>query len=84
MTDHLAEGNPMATHAEPEIWFLTGSQAMYGEDTLRQVAEQSRQIAAALHDSPQIPARVVWKPVLTTSGDILRVCRDAAAQGPSG
>ncbi|MGC3862950.1 L-arabinose isomerase [Micromonospora chersina] len=74
----------MATHAEPEIWFLTGSQAMYGEDTLRQVAEQSRQIAAALHDSPQIPARVVWKPVLTTSGDILRVCRDAAAQGAVG
>ncbi|WP_433537950.1 L-arabinose isomerase [Micromonospora sp. CA-249363] len=74
----------MAPHPEPEIWFLTGSQGMYGEETLRQVAEQSRQIAAALDDSPQIPARVVWKPVLTNSGEILRVCREAAAQGAIG
>lgn len=74
----------MAPHNAPEIWFLTGSQGMYGEETLRQVAEQSRQIAAALDDSPQIPARVVWKPVLTNSGEILQVCRDAAAQGAIG
>ncbi|MET8231444.1 L-arabinose isomerase [Micromonospora sp. NPDC005298] len=74
----------MAPHTAPEIWFLTGSQGMYGEETLRQVAEQSRQIAAALDDSPQIPARVVWKPVLTNSGEILQVCRDAAAQGAIG
>ncbi|MEU8183230.1 L-arabinose isomerase [Micromonospora sp. NPDC049044] len=74
----------MAPHTEPEIWFLTGSQGMYGEETLRQVAEQSRQIAAALDDSPQIPARVVWKPVLTNSGEILQVCREAAAQGAVG
>lgn len=74
----------MAPHPEPVIWFLTGSQGMYGEETLRQVAEQSRQIAAALDDSPQIPARVVWKPVLTNSGEILQVCRDAAAQGAIG
>ncbi|WP_433553579.1 L-arabinose isomerase [Micromonospora zamorensis] len=74
----------MAPHTEPEIWFLTGSQGMYGEETLRQVAEQSRQIAAALDDSQQIPARVVWKPVLTNSSEILQVCRDAAAQGAIG
>ncbi|MGW4464998.1 L-arabinose isomerase [Micromonospora sp. NPDC004704] len=74
----------MASHTEPEVWFLTGSQGMYGEDTLRQVAEQSRLIAAVLDESPQIPARVVWKPVLTNSGEILRVCRDAAAQGAIG
>ncbi|PZG24256.1 L-arabinose isomerase [Micromonospora craterilacus] len=74
----------MATHSEPQVWFLTGSQAMYGEDTLRQVADQSRQIAALLDDSAHIPARVVWKPVLTTSADILEVCRDAAVQGAVG
>ena len=39
-----------------EIWFLTGSQGLYGEETLRQVAEQSRQIAAALDAAPAIPA----------------------------
>ena len=84
VNDHLAEGNSMATHPEPEVWFLTGSQAMYGEETLRQVADQSRQIAARLDDAPQIPARVVWKPVLTSSADILRVCREAAVQGAIG
>ncbi|MFI1191734.1 L-arabinose isomerase [Micromonospora sp. NPDC020750] len=74
----------MAPHTAPEIWFLTGSQGMYGEETLRQVTEQSRLIAAVLDESPQIPARVVWKPILTNSGEILRVCRDAATQGAIG
>ncbi|MEH1100882.1 L-arabinose isomerase [Micromonospora sp. CPCC 205561] len=74
----------MATHAEPEVWFLTGSQGLYGEDTLRQVADQSRQIAAQLDASPGIPVRVVWKPVLTSSADILTACRDAAVQGAVG
>ncbi|WP_320066049.1 L-arabinose isomerase [Micromonospora sp. RTGN7] len=74
----------MAPRTEPEIWFLTGSQGMYGEETLRQVTEQSRLIAAVLDDSPQIPARVLWKPILTNSGEILQVCRDAATQGAIG
>ncbi|MEU4770834.1 L-arabinose isomerase [Micromonospora sp. NPDC023644] len=74
----------MATHPEPEVWFLTGSQGLYGADTLRQVADQSRQIAAQLDGSPQIPLRVVWKPVLTSGADILEACRDAAAQGAVG
>ena len=33
---------------EYEVWFVTGSQTLYGEETLRQVAEQSRQVAAGL------------------------------------
>ena len=48
-----------------EVWFVTGSQTLYGEETLRQVAEQSQQIAAGLAD---LPVRVVWKPVLTEPG----------------
>jgi L-arabinose isomerase len=52
-----------------EVWFLTGSQAMYGEETLRQVAEQSRRIAQALADAG-LPARVGWKPVLTDADSI--------------
>ncbi|MEV0156356.1 L-arabinose isomerase [Micromonospora sp. NPDC050686] len=74
----------MATHPQPEVWFLTGSQGLYGEDTLRQVADQSRQIAARLDEAPDIPVRVVWKPVLTSSADILAACRDAAGQGVVG
>ncbi|MFF5228951.1 L-arabinose isomerase [Dactylosporangium sp. NPDC000521] len=62
-----------------EVWFLTGSQGLYGPETLDQVAAQSRQIAATLDESPDIAVRVVWKPVLTSAGDILRTCLEANA-----
>jgi L-arabinose isomerase len=62
-----------------EVWFLTGSQSLYGEETLRQVADQSRTIAEALEASTDVPVRVVWKPVVTTSDAIRRVCLDATA-----
>ena len=53
-----------------EIWFLTGSQPLYGEETLRQVAEQSQQVAEQLQASGAVPATIVWKPVLTDSATI--------------
>ncbi|MFW5471984.1 L-arabinose isomerase [Knoellia sp. CPCC 206450] len=56
--------------AQPELWFLTGSQHLYGEDTLRQVAEQSQVIVKELDASGAIPARVVWKPILADSAAI--------------
>jgi len=59
-----------------EIWFATGSQTLYGEETLRQVAEQSQQVAAGL-DS--LPIRVVWKPVLTDSASVRRLALEATA-----
>ncbi|MEV5894146.1 L-arabinose isomerase [Nonomuraea fuscirosea] len=55
------------------IWFLTGSQGLYGEDTLRQVAEQSRRIAE------QLPMPVEWKPVLTDAAAIRRIMLEANA-----
>ena len=55
------------------IWFLTGSQGLYGEDTLSQVAEQSQRIAEAL------PVPVTWKPVLTDAAAIRRVMLEANA-----
>jgi len=48
-----------------EIWFLTGSQHLYGDETLKQVARNSQQIVEALERTGKLPARVVWKPVLT-------------------
>ena len=62
-----------------EIWFLTGSQGLYGEDVLRQVADQSRQVSDALDASADMPARVVAKPVLTDAGAIRAVMLDANA-----
>jgi L-arabinose isomerase len=74
----------MTTDPQREVWFLTGSQGLYGEETLNQVAGQSREIARQLDEAAQIPVRVVWKPVLTSREEILRVCRDAAVQGAVG
>jgi L-arabinose isomerase len=52
---------------------------MYGEQTLRQVAEQSQWIAQAIEASGQVPAQVIWKPVLTGPDTIRRACLDATA-----
>ncbi|WP_433463191.1 L-arabinose isomerase [Spirillospora sp. CA-128828] len=60
-----------------EIWFLTGSQGLYGEDTLQQVAEQSQAIAARLGEA--LPVALKWKPVLTDAAAIRRMCVDAGA-----
>ncbi|MCU1418319.1 MAG: L-arabinose isomerase [Schumannella sp.] len=62
-----------------EVWFLTGSQGLYGEETLRQVASQSQAVATALGAASDIPVTVVWKPVLTGSDAIRRAVLDANA-----
>ncbi|KJY30657.1 L-arabinose isomerase [Streptomyces sp. NRRL S-495] len=62
-----------------QVWFLTGSQGLYGEDTLRQVAEQSRRIAETLDRDCAVPVEIVWKPVLTDASAIRRICLDANA-----
>ena len=58
------------------VWFVTGSQGLYGEETLRQVAEQSQQVAAGLDG---LPVSVEWKPVLTDADSIRRLALDANA-----
>jgi L-arabinose isomerase len=62
-----------------EVWFLTGSQGLYGPETLEQVADQSREIQRALDASDLIGAEVVWKPVLTDSAAIRAVMLEANA-----
>ena len=60
-----------------EVWFLTGSQDLYGPETLQQVAEQSQAIATALGASSDVPVTVVWKPVLKDSDSIRRLALEA-------
>lgn len=62
-----------------EIWFVTGSQSLYGPKTLEQVDAHSQTIAHALDQAPQIPVRVVAKPVLTTPESIYHLCQEANA-----
>ncbi|WEK17660.1 MAG: L-arabinose isomerase [Candidatus Pedobacter colombiensis] len=60
-----------------EAWFITGSQHLYGEETLRQVAEHSLQIAKGLNEAPQIPVKIVFKPVVKTPEEIYQICQEA-------
>ncbi|HEY0743677.1 MAG TPA: L-arabinose isomerase [Chryseosolibacter sp.] len=60
-----------------EVWFVTGSQFLYGEETLRQVAAHAQQIAKELNASPRISVSVVFKPVLKTPEEIFQLCQEA-------
>lgn len=67
----------MKTQPNHEVWFLTGSQELYGPETLNQVATHSRAIAA--HFGESLPVRVVWKPTLTSPEAITELCLAANA-----
>ncbi len=67
----------MSPVEQREVWFVTGSQHLYGPETLAQVRRNSQAIAASLDAEPMLPTRVVWKPVLTTADQILALCREA-------
>ena len=60
-----------------EVWFVTGSQHLYGPGTLKQVAKDSGSIASFLDKSPGISVRIVFKPVLTTPDSIFELCSEA-------
>jgi L-arabinose isomerase len=60
-----------------EVWFVTGSQHLYGDEALQQVAANSRQVCEALNASENLPVRVVFQPVVTTPESIAQVCRAA-------
>lgn len=56
------------------IWFLTGSQHLYGPEAIEQVGEHSQEIASLLNDVSDIPVNVIYKPVLTTPEEIYNAC----------
>jgi L-arabinose isomerase len=64
---------------EYEVWFLTGSQDLYGDEVLGQVAANAGVIASALDRSDSIPVRVVFKPIVKSSESIAAACRAASA-----
>ncbi|MEM6460069.1 MAG: L-arabinose isomerase, partial [Planctomycetota bacterium] len=62
-----------------EVWFVTGSQHLYGDEALRRVAENAGQIAAALDAADRPAVRVVFKPVLTGPQEVAALCHAANA-----
>ena len=63
--------------AQPEIWFVTGSQHLYGREALEQVAANSQQIVKGFNQARRIPLDVIFKPVLTTPDEVRALCLDA-------
>ncbi|RYZ47801.1 MAG: L-arabinose isomerase, partial [Chitinophagaceae bacterium] len=62
-----------------EVWFVTGSQHLYGEETLRQVAAHSEEIAKSLHAANGIPVSIVFKPTVKSTEEVTAICAEANA-----
>ena len=60
-----------------EVWFITGSQDLYGEETLKKVAEHSQEIVKGIDTSGKIPVRVVFKPIVKSSEEIYATIQEA-------
>ncbi|MGB0372231.1 MAG: L-arabinose isomerase [Opitutales bacterium] len=60
-----------------ELWFVTGSQHLYGPETLKQVDADSLVISSGLNGDAQIPTRIVFKPCLKTPDEIRALCQEA-------
>jgi len=60
-----------------EVWLITGSQNLYGEETLKQVAEHSLEIAGQLDKSGRIPVRIIYKPVVKSTEEIFTTLQEA-------
>ena len=58
-----------------EIWFLTGSQHLYGQETLNKVADNAQHIVHYLKNN--LPIQLIFKPVLKSSGEIYQLILDA-------
>ncbi|AWV99534.1 L-arabinose isomerase [Arcticibacterium luteifluviistationis] len=66
--------------ADFEVWFITGSQHLYGEETLRQVDEHSEEIVRFFQASENIAVNVIFKPVVKTPEEISGMLNAANAQ----
>ena len=60
-----------------EVWFVTGSQHLYGDEAIKQVAAHSEEIVKYLSKSDKIPVKVIFKPVVTTPDSVYRICLEA-------
>ena len=62
-----------------EVWFITGSQHLYGPKTLQQVDADSAKIVEEFNASGKFPVTIVFKPVVKTPNEILDICVQASS-----
>lgn len=63
-----------------EVWFLTGTQNLYGEATLEQVATQSKEVSDLLARNIDSPVEIIWKPILKTGDEIKKTMQEASSE----
>lgn len=63
-----------------EVWFITGSQHLYGEQILQNVERHAKEVALALDENPNIPVQVIGKGLATTETEIYNLCQQANLQ----
>lgn len=56
--------------SKKEVWFIAGSQHLYGPETLQQVAQNAQTITKTFEKSKDIPVRVVYKPTVKTTEEV--------------
>lgn len=69
----------MQQFKQSEVWFVIGSQHLYGQRTLQQVKEQAEKVVSSLNQAG-LPVKLVQKPLATTPDEITALCRDANYQ----
>ena len=73
----MQEPSTMIELKQMEVWFVTGSQHLYGPETLKQVAAHSREIAGALNAARAMPVKVIFKPAVKTPDEVFDLCQKA-------
>ena len=63
--------------SQNEVWFITGSQHLYGEETLAKVAEHAQVIAEELNQTNDISVKILFRPIVKTTEEIFKICQDA-------
>ena len=63
--------------SQNEVWFITGSQHLYGEETLAKVAEHAQVIAEELNHTNDISVKILFRPIVKTTEEIFKICQDA-------
>lgn len=69
----------MKVFPSSEVWFITGSQHLYGEETLKKVFEHAQQIASFLNNAKAISASIVFQPTVKSTEEIYSICQQANA-----
>lgn len=75
---YLRREKPMKSIKEYEFWFVTGSQHLYGPETLEQVAKDSQAMVDGLNASGKMPCKIVYKPTVKTPAEIKKIFKEAS------